>query len=174
MAQRKSERLRRKATSGAQAALPGEKVGAQPFPIASASSSTFTTVFQFRAVPMLLVWSIVVLLVFPFAAKSPWTVLPSVLAVGTMGALATVLQAHLMDVAREAQTLAAASNHSAFNFANALGPWLGGMAITAGYGWTSTGIVGAATAVCGLLIYAWARADLRRSEAVALDEAAQG
>jgi len=130
--------------------------------------------FQFRAVPMLLVWSIVVLLVFPFAAKSPWTVLPSVLAVGTMGALATVLQAHLMDVAREAQTLAAASNHSAFNFANALGPWLGGMAITAGYGWTSTGIVGAATAVCGLLIYAWARADLRRSEAVALDEAAQG
>jgi len=128
--------------------------------------------FGFRAVPMLLVWSIVVLLVFPFAAKSPWTVLPAVLAVGTMGALATVLQAHLMDVAREAQTLAAASNHSAFNFANALGPWLGGMAITAGYGWTSTGVVGAATAVCGLLIYAWARADLRRSAAVAVEEAA--
>jgi DHA1 family inner membrane transport protein len=121
---------------------------------------------------MLLVWSIVVLLVFPFAAKSPWTVLPAVLAVGTMGALATVLQAHLMDVAREAQTLAAASNHSAFNFANALGPWLGGMAITAGFGWTSTGVVGAATAVGGLLIYAWARADQRRSEALAVNEAA--
>ena len=62
----------------------------------------------------------------------------------------------LMDVAGDAQTLAAASHHAAFNTANALGPWLGGMAITAGFGWTSTGYVGAATAVVGLLIYAWA------------------
>ncbi|HEY5851112.1 MAG TPA: MFS transporter [Lysobacter sp.] len=115
--------------------------------------------FQFRAAALVLVWSIVVLLLFPLAAKSVWTVLPVVVAVGTMGALATILQAHLMDVAVEAQTLAAASNHSAFNMANALGPWLGGMAITAGYGWTSTGVVGAITAVAGLLIYAWARRD---------------
>ena len=34
-----------------------------------------------------------------------------------------------MDVASSAQTLAAASNHAAFNVANALGPWLGGLAI---------------------------------------------
>lgn len=122
---------------------------------------------QFRAVPAILVWSVVVLLLFPLAARSVWTVLPVVVAVGTMGALATVLQAHLMDVAAEAQTLAAASNHSAFNMANALGPWLGGMAITAGYGWTSTGVVGAFTAVGGLLIYAWARRDAAQG-AVAL------
>ena len=113
--------------------------------------------YGFRSTAMLLVWSIVVLLAFPFAAHSPWTVLPAVVAVGTMGALATVLQSHLMDVAGRAQTLAAASNHSAFNAANALGPWLGGMAITAGYGWTSTGYVGAATALAGLLVYALAR-----------------
>ena len=117
--------------------------------------------FGFRAAAIVLLWSIAVLLVFPLAALSPWTVLPAVAAVGTMGALAPVLQSHLMDVAGDAQTLAAASNHSAFNMANALGPWLGGMAITAGYGWTSTGYVGAATALGGLLIYAWARADLR-------------
>jgi DHA1 family inner membrane transport protein len=117
--------------------------------------------FGFRAAAMVLLWSIAVLLVFPLAALSPWTVLPAVAAVGTMGALAPALQSHLMDVAGDAQTLAAASNHSAFNMANALGPWLGGMAITAGYGWTSTGYVGAATALGGLLIYAWARADLR-------------
>src|SRR3546814_2982084 len=80
-----------------------------------------------------------------------------------MGALATILQAHLMAVAAGAQTLAAASNHSAFNAANALGPWLGGMAINAGFGWTSTGYVGAATAVVGLLVYAWARRDARRA-----------
>ena len=117
--------------------------------------------FGFPAAGMVLVWSMVVLLLFPPAAQSAWTVLPLVLAVGTMGALATVLQSHLMDVARDAQTLAAASHHAAFNAANALGPWLGGMAITAGYGWTSTGYVGAATALGGLLLYVLARRNLR-------------
>ena len=53
----------------------------------------------------------------------------------------------------EAQTLAAALNHSAFNAANALGPWLGGLAIAAGHGWTSTGWVGAALALGGLLVW---------------------
>lgn len=119
----------------------------------------------FRAAGMVLVWSMAILLLFPLAATSAWTVLPLVLAVGTMGALATVLQSHLMDVAGHAQTLAAASHHAAFNAANALGPWLGGMAITAGYGWTSTGYVGAATALGGLLIYALALRDLRGRDA---------
>ena len=63
------------------------------------------------------------------------------------------LQTHLMDVAAEAQTLAAASNHSAFNVANALGPWLGGMAVSAGLGWSSTGLVGAATALTGFAVF---------------------
>ena len=84
-----------------------------------------------------------------------------------MGALATVLQSHLMDVARDAQTLAAASHHAAFNAANALGPWLAGLAITAGYGWTSSGYVGAATAFAGLLIYLWAQRDLRMRQDLA-------
>jgi DHA1 family inner membrane transport protein len=45
-------------------------------------------------------------------------------------------------------------NHSAFNTANALGPWLGGMAIAAVFGWTSTGWVGCALALAGLAIWA--------------------
>jgi DHA1 family inner membrane transport protein len=122
---------------------------------------------QFRATAVILGWSALVLLVYPLAAQSLWSVLPVVVALGTMGALAPVLQTRLMDVAGEAQTLAAASNHAAFNAANALGPWLGGMAISAGFGWTSTGYVGAATAVGGLLIYAWAKWDERRLVAVA-------
>ncbi|WP_058833627.1 MFS transporter [Luteimonas abyssi] len=121
--------------------------------------------FGFRAAGMVLVWSIGVLLAFPLAAQTPWSVLLGVIAVGSMGALATILQAHLVDVAAGAQTLAAASNHSAFNLANALGPWLAGMAITAGYGWTSTGYVGAAMAAAGLLLYGLARRDARLREA---------
>jgi len=73
-----------------------------------------------------------------------------------MVALGAPLQTHLMDVAKGAQTLAAASNHAAFNIANALGPWLGGLAISAGYGWTSTGYIGAVTALAGLLVFFWA------------------
>jgi len=119
---------------------------------------------QFRAVPVILGWSLLVLLLFPLATAAPWSILPAIVAIGTMGALAPVLQTRLMDVAGEAQTLAAASNHAAFNTANALGPWLGGIAISAGLGWTSTGYVGAATAAAGLAIYAWARRAERRRQ----------
>jgi MFS transporter, DHA1 family, inner membrane transport protein len=63
------------------------------------------------------------------------------------------LQTRLMDVAPDAQALAAALNHSAFNTANALGAWLGGIAIAAGLGWTSTGPIGALLALGGLAIW---------------------
>ena len=65
-----------------------------------------------------------------------------------------MLQTRLMDVAGEAQTLAAALNHSAFNVANALGPLLGGLAIFHGLGLSSTGFVGALLALGGLAIWA--------------------
>jgi len=109
---------------------------------------------RFKAVGLLLVWSALVLALFPLATHSLWTILPAALAVGSMVSLSPALQTHLMDVAAEAQTLAAASNHAAFNVANALGPWLGGMAISAGLGWSVTGYVGAVTALVGLAIFA--------------------
>ena len=99
---------------------------------------------------------------FVFAAHHVATAAVAVFLVGTVVAIGTALQIRLMDVAGDAQTLAAALNHSAFNAANALGAWLGGVAISAGFGWTSTGYVGAATAVAGLLLYGWARRDARR------------
>ena len=112
--------------------------------------------FKLRGAWVVLAWALLVLLLFPQMARSLPTLLLATVAIGLMGALGPILQSHLMDVAGEAQTLAAASHHAAFNTANALGPWLGGLAITAGYGWTSTGYVGAATAAVGLLIYALA------------------
>jgi DHA1 family inner membrane transport protein len=111
---------------------------------------------------LMLVWSAVTLAVYPFACRSLVTISLDVLAIGFGGALATVLQTRLMDVAGEAQGLAAALNHSAFNVANALGPWLGGMAIAAGYGFGSTGFVGAGLALAGLMIWAVAWAMDRR------------
>jgi MFS transporter, DHA1 family, inner membrane transport protein len=105
----------------------------------------------------LLIGSAVVLALYPLAAANIWTVTADVFLIGIGGALATVLQTRLMDVAGDAQSLAAALNHSAFNVANALGPWLGGMAIAAGFGLESTGYVGCALALAGLAVWAISR-----------------
>jgi DHA1 family inner membrane transport protein len=105
----------------------------------------------------LLAGSAVVLAIYPFAAANFWTMSADVFLIGIGGALATVLQTRLMDVAGDAQGLAAALNHSAFNVANALGPWLGGLAIAAGFGLASTGYVGSALAVGGLAAWAVSR-----------------
>ncbi|MGN6093999.1 MAG: MFS transporter, partial [Luteibacter jiangsuensis] len=95
-----------------------------------------------RTAGVLLVWSMAMLAAVPFTAGNVWTLGFNVFLIGIGGALATVLQTRLMDVAGDAQGLAAALNHSAFNTANALGPFLGGLAIAQGYGWTSPGWVG--------------------------------
>jgi DHA1 family inner membrane transport protein len=92
--------------------------------------------------------------------------------IGTTVGLGPALQIRLMDVAADAQTLAAAMNHSAFNLANALGAWLGGVVITAGYGWTFTAWVGAILAVAGLAVFgvsAWLAASRSGAGRVALD-----
>ncbi len=114
-------------------------------------------------VAALIVLEAVSLALYPLAAHSVWTILPDVLVIGFGGAFGVPLQTRLMDVADDAQALAAALNHSAFNTANAIGPLLGGLAIEAGYGWTSTGLVGSALALGGLAVWAIAMWDARRS-----------
>nr|WP_277924009.1 MFS transporter [Sphingomonas hankookensis] len=101
----------------------------------------------------LLLWSAATLALYPLAAGQLWSMLAIVFLIGIGGALGTVLQTRLMDIAENGQSLAASLNHSAFNTANAIGPWAGGLAIAAGYGWTSTGVVGAALALGGFAIW---------------------
>lgn len=121
-----------------------------------------------RTIGGILLWSVVVLGSFVFAAHYVPTAAASTFLLGTVVAIGPALQIRLMDVAGEAQTLAAALNHSAFNLANALGAWLGGVAISAGLGWTSTGWVGALLAIAGLGIFALAvRAQRREARGAA-------
>jgi DHA1 family inner membrane transport protein len=101
----------------------------------------------------IMLWSAVMLALWPIAALHLPTLLLAVFGIGLGGAYGVVLQTRLMDVAGDAQALAASLHHSAFNTANAIGPLLGGMAIRAGYGWTSTGYVGCALALGGLAIW---------------------
>ena len=105
-----------------------------------------------RTAAGLLLFSALVLALFPLALPHLGWLCLDVFCVGIGGALGTVLQTRLMDVAGDAQGLAAALNHSAFNAANALGPYLGGLAIAAGYGWTSPGWVGSLLALGGLAL----------------------
>ncbi len=102
---------------------------------------------------VLLLFTAAALAFYPLAATNIWAVTLDVFLIGCGGALGTVLQTRLMDVSGDAQALPAALNHSAFNTANALGPLLGGMAIAAGYGWTSTGWVGSLLALAGFVIW---------------------
>lgn len=110
----------------------------------------------------LLVWSAAMLALYPFALHHPYWVCIQVVLMGMSGAVGTLLQIRLMDVAKDAQTLAAALNHSAFNAANALGPFLGGLTINAGWGWASTAWVGVALAIIGLIVWWYTLRDERK------------
>lgn len=101
-----------------------------------------------------LVYNIVVLTTFSLTAANPYMLGLSVFLVGCGFAAGPALQTRLMDVAADAQTLAAASNHSAFNIANAIGAWLGGLVIAGGYGFAATGYVGAVLSFLGLFVFA--------------------
>lgn len=71
-------------------------------------------------------------------AGSPVLVVLGVFLFGvTSFSIASALNARVFGFAAEAPTLAAAVNVSAFNVGNAAGPWIGGLAISAGLGYVA-------------------------------------
>jgi len=88
-----------------------------------------------------------------FMMEQLYTALVALFLIGmTIIGLGSGLQIKLMDIAGDAQTLAASLNHSAFNFANALGAFLGGWVINQQLGWIAPIWVGFTLSVIGLLI----------------------
>jgi DHA1 family inner membrane transport protein len=105
---------------------------------------------------------VVILLVFSAVAPWGWALLPVGFLITVLGSVLVVnLQLRLMDVAGDAQTIGAASNHASLNIANAAGAWLGGVVISAGYGYRATGLVGAALALGGFVVLLIAAATRR-------------
>ncbi|GAB3475390.1 MFS transporter [Nocardiopsis coralliicola] len=93
----------------------------------------------------------VMLVVFGFAVHHPVTAAIAVVLLGAAGFSVTApLQVLVMRKAGEASAMASASNHSAFNLANAGGAWIGGVGIGAGLGLASPAFIGAVLAVAGL------------------------
>jgi DHA1 family inner membrane transport protein len=106
---------------------------------------------------MLLVWVL---------APYGWWLLPAIFLVTAIGSILVVnLQLRLMSVSGEAQTLGAAMNHASLNMANAIGAWLGGLVIAAGYGYRAPALVGAALSVVGIGVLFWSAAAHRRGVA---------
>ncbi|HEX5861298.1 MAG TPA: MFS transporter [Nocardioides sp.] len=106
----------------------------------------------------------VVLLVFWAVAPSGWLALPAAFAVTFVGSvLALSTMVRLIDVAGHAETLGAAMSHSSLNIGNALGAWLGGLAIAGGLGFRAPVLVGVALAVAGFAVVLAATANQRRA-----------
>lgn len=109
-----------------------------------------------------LVWSAFFQGLLWLTASNPYALSVCVFLCGCGIAIGPALQIRLMDVAGDSQTLAAALNHSGFNVANALGAWLGGLAISAGFGFAATGWVGALLGIAGLGVFYLAFKDDQR------------
>ena len=107
---------------------------------------------------------VVVLGLYPAAAYGGlWSMAVVIGFMGVLGGVSTVMQTRLMNVAGDAQQLAASLHHAAFNTANALGPFLAARVIEAGYGFPASGYVGAGLSAAGFVLYAVTLWDARRS-----------
>lgn len=108
----------------------------------------------------------VLLLLFALLAPAGWWTLPVLFGITVTGSILVVnLQLRLMDVAGDAQTMGAAANHASLNIANALGAWLGGLVIAAGWGLLAPALVGAALSLGGVVILGLSLAHHRRHPA---------
>ncbi|MET8547832.1 MFS transporter [Micromonospora zamorensis] len=114
----------------------------------------------------------VVLVGFALTATSPVLTIVALVLMGGFG-FATVppLQMRIMQYAHQAPTLASGANIAAFNLGNALGAWIGGVTIAAGFGYTSPIWAGAALTLAGLGVLLAALRLARRQEPAKADAA---
>jgi DHA1 family inner membrane transport protein len=90
---------------------------------------------------------------FALTAQWPVTLFLFTFAVGFAAqGLGPTIQTRLMDVAGDSQSIAAGLIHSALNVGNALGAYLGGVAIAAGLGYGSPAVVGVGLTVAGIAV----------------------
>ncbi|MBM9503205.1 MFS transporter [Actinacidiphila acididurans] len=94
-----------------------------------------------------------VLTLFALTADSKVMTIVSLVLMGSVGlSTAPGLQVRIMKYAPDAPTMASGANIAAFNVGNALGAWLGGLALDAGFGYVSPLRVGAGLTGLGLIV----------------------
>lgn len=106
-----------------------------------------------KSLGIILMLLTVVMAAFAMFAQSQIMTVILLLLMGTVGlATAPGLQLRMMKYASDAPTVASGTNIAAFNIGNALGAWLGGMALDEGYGFVSPLWVGAVLSLVALMV----------------------
>ncbi|NAR59982.1 MULTISPECIES: MFS transporter [Acinetobacter] len=107
----------------------------------------------FKTMIGILISSAITFVLASFMMANLYTAITALFLIGfTVIGLGSALQTHLMDIAGDAQTLAASLNHSAFNLANALGAFLGGWVLSHNMGWLAPIWVGFVLSLGGLIV----------------------
>ncbi|MGW7818244.1 MFS transporter [Streptomyces puniciscabiei] len=107
----------------------------------------------------------VVLVLFALAVPLKVTAAIGLFAAGVAGfSLGPIMQTYIMSKAPDSASLVSASVQSAFNIANSLGAYLGGLALSAGLGYTSPVWLGALLALTGLVLAVVVTAATRRGQ----------
>ena len=106
-----------------------------------------------RSLSSILIALVIVLTTFAFGASLWWIALGGMFFLGAIGfATAPGLQLRIMHFADDAPTVASGTNIAALNIGNAIGAWVGGLAIAAGLGFVSPLWVGAVMVTCAFIV----------------------
>ncbi|MBB1371495.1 MULTISPECIES: MFS transporter [Pseudoalteromonas] len=102
---------------------------------------------------LVLVCTIVFAFAYVTASHNIWLLYGVIFFIGCSLGLATLVQTLLMDVSPNGHAMIGALVQCAFNVANAIGPWVGGIAIAQGAAPNQTGYVAAALFVGGFIMW---------------------
>ncbi len=106
-----------------------------------------------KATAILLTLMAVSLLTISFVAESQWAILTMTFITGGLAfSISAPIQMLMIKAASGSEMLASSVNQAGFNIGNAIGAFLGGIPIAAGYGFTSPQLVGASLALGGALV----------------------
>jgi DHA1 family inner membrane transport protein len=106
-----------------------------------------------KATGLCLVSTIIFALIYVYASHNIWQLYAIIFLIGCSIGLATLIQTMLMDVSPNGHAMIGALVQCAFNVANAIGPWAGGLAIAQGAQPNQTGYVAAALFLGGFVMW---------------------
>ncbi|WP_028867753.1 MFS transporter [Psychromonas arctica] len=107
-----------------------------------------------KATGLSLICAIIFAIAYVNASHNIWQLYAIIFLIGCSIGLATLIQTLLMDVSPDGHAMIGALVQCAFNVANAIGPWVGGMAIAQGAQPNQTGYVAAGLFFGGFIMWA--------------------
>ena len=106
-----------------------------------------------KATGICLICTIIFAIAYVNASHNIWLLYAVIFLIGCSIGLATLIQTLLMDVSPDGHAMIGALVQCAFNVANAIGPWVGGMAIAQGAQPNQTGYVAAVLFFGGFIMW---------------------